>query len=309
MPGTNVFNRIGQSIITVVGASFLIFAAVFVLPGDALDSLVGDNPVTPTVEAALRAKYNLDGNLFQQYWGYITAVANGDFGQTVDGRDVSQMLSNAWPITVQLALTAWVLELAIGIAIGVISAMRPNGIFDRVSWVFTLLSLALPTFAVALILQHYLALDLKLFPVAGTLQGWPGSYLLPALCLALLGFGSTARLARVSVANTKDSDFVRLARARGVSRPRIVLDYVLRPGLVPLVTHLGTSLSALLGGAVIIEAVFNLGGVGSILVSAISRREGSSVVGIVTLLVVLVAVVNIVIDISYRFLDPRMRRA
>lgn len=304
-----MLSRLLQSVITIVGASFLIFAAVFVLPGDAIDALMGDNPVTPEVEAALRERFNLDGTLWDQYTGYLASVFSGDFGRTTDGRNVSRMLELAWPITILLALTAWVMELVIGLAVGIASALRPNGIIDRLGWALTLVSLAVPTFAVALLLQQYVGLGTGVFPVAGTSAGWPMAYILPALALALVGFGSTARLARVSVSNTMDSEFVRLARARGVSRPRVILSYILRPGLIPLVTHLGVSFAGMLGGAVIVEAIFNLGGVGGLIVNSVSRREGSTVVGLVTILVVFVAVINIVIDLAYRFLDPRVRTA
>ena len=302
-----MLNRILQSVITIVGASFVIFAAVFVLPGDAVDALVGDNPVTPEVEAALRERYNLDGTLWDQYLGYLQAVFTGDFGRTVEGRNVTRLLELAWPITIMLAATAWIFEL-------VIAWHRhprrcaPAGSWT-VGWVLILTSLAIPTFVVALLLQHGVALGTGLFPVAGTRAGWPMSFLLPALALALVGFGSTARLTRVSVANTMDSDFVRLARARGVPRRRIVLDYILRPGLIPLVTHLGVSFAGMLGGAVIVEAVFNLGGVGSLIVGSVTRREGTVIVGLITILVVFVALINVIIDTAYRFLDPRVRRA
>lgn len=304
-----MLNRILQSVITVVGASFVIFAAVFVLPGDAVDALVGDNPVTPEVEAALRERYNLDGSLWDRYLSYLGSVFSGDFGRTVDGRNVTRLLELAWPVTILLALTAWIMELVIGLGVGILSALRPGGFLDRIGWVLTLASLAVPTFVVALVLQNWVALGTGLFPVAGTRAGWPMAYLLPALTLALVGFGSTARLTRVSVSATMDSDFVRLARARGVPRRRVVLDYILRPGLIPLVTHLGVSFAGMLGGAVIVEAIFNLGGVGGLIVGAVTRREGTVIVGLVTILVVFVAIINVVIDTAYRRLDPRLRRA
>ncbi|WP_176738422.1 ABC transporter permease [Micromonospora pallida] len=268
---------------------------------------MGDNPVSPEVEAALRARFNLDGSLWDQYTGYVQAVLSGDFGRTTDGRNVSRMLELAWPVTLLLAATAWILELVIGLGIGIASALLPGRLVDRLGWALTLLSLAVPTFAVALLLQHYVGLGTGLFPVAGTRAGWPMAYILPAAALALVGFGSTARLTRVSVANTMDSEFVRLARARGISGSRVIFSYILRPGIIPLVTHLGVSFAGMLGGAVIVEAIFNLGGVGGLIVNAVSRREGSTIVGLVTILVVLVAVINIVIDLAYRFLDPRLR--
>ncbi|MFT4123167.1 MAG: ABC transporter permease [Microbacteriaceae bacterium] len=302
-----IVNRLLQAVITVVGATFVIFAAVFVLPGDAVDALVGDNPVTPAVEAALRERFNLDGSLWQQYAAYIGSVLSGDFGTTTTGRDVGRTLQLAWPITVVLALTAWAMETVLGLGLGIASALRPRGIVSRAGWLLTIVSLAVPTFAVALVLQHYVALQTGLFPVAGTRDGWPLSYLLPALTLALVGFGTTARLTANSVAVVRDSEFVRLARARGVPRRTIIGSYILKPGLIPLVTQMGLSLAGMLSGAVVVEAIFNLGGVGSILVAAVNQREGTVVVGVVTILVAIVAAINIVVDVIYRLLDPRLR--
>lgn len=305
----SVLAHSGQALLTLLGTSLLIFAAVFVLPGDAVSALAGENGLGVQAEQALREKFHLNDTLPEQYLAYLLSVLRGDFGENVSGRNVSQLLSLAWPVTLQLGLTAWALECLLGLGFGVAAALRAPGKTDGFVLLVTIVSLAVPTFVVGLVLQHLIGLRLGWFPVAGVAQGWPIGYLLPALCLALVGFGPLARLTRASVLTARQSESVRIARARGIHGIRLVGRYVLHPGLVPLITYAGVSLAGLLGGAVIVESVFNVPGVGQQLVLAINNREGAVVVGIVTLLVFVVIVVNVVVDVAHRLIDPRVRRA
>lgn len=301
-----VLSRLLQAVVVFFGTSLLVFLAVFALPGDPLGTLAGDAQLTDTVIRNLEARYHLDEPVIVQYGHYVWGLLHGDFGTTVTGEDVGTILANAWPITVQLALTAWVIELAVGVSLGVVATIRPGGIVDRIATSATILTLAVPTFVLAFFAQQVIGLQLGWFPVAGSADGWPVSFILPAACVAALGVGPIARLTRTSILQTVSADFVRTARSRGLSPLRVGTRYVLRNALVPVVTYLGLDLGSLLGGAVLVEGIFNLPGIGRALFTAVNTQQGSVVVGIVTAGVLVVLVANVLVDLLHRVLDPRI---
>ncbi|MBN7794787.1 ABC transporter permease [Microbacterium esteraromaticum] len=303
---TYLFTRLLQGVVVFFGTSLLVFLAVFALPGDPLGALAGDAELSETVVRNLEARYHLDQPVLVQYWYYITGLLQGDFGTTVTGENVSDIFAHAWPVTIQLALTAWVLELIIGVTLGIVAALRPGGIADRMATSVAILALAIPTFVLAFFLQQWFGLSLGWFPVAGVSAGWPLAYLLPAFCIAMLGVGPIARLMRTSLLETVSADYVRTAKARGISPLRLSGRHVFRNALVPVVTYLGVDLGALLGGAVVVEGIFNLPGIGRALFTAINTQQGSVVVGIVTAGVLVVLVMNILVDIAHKLLDPRI---
>ncbi|PSL37599.1 peptide/nickel transport system permease protein/oligopeptide transport system permease protein [Labedella gwakjiensis] len=301
-----VLSRLLQAVVVFFGTSLLVFLAVFALPGDPLGTLAGDAQLTDTVVRNLEARYHLDQPVIVQYGHYVWGLLHGDFGTTVTGEDVGTILANAWPITVQLALTAWVIELAVGVTLGIVATIRPGGIVDRIATSATILTLAVPTFVLAFFAQQVIGLQLGWFPVAGSAAGWPVSFILPAACVAALGVGPIARLTRTSILQTVSADFVRTARSRGLSPLRVGTRYVLRNALVPVVTYLGLDLGSLLGGAVLVEGIFNLPGIGRALFTAVNTQQGSVVVGIVTAGVLVVLVANVLVDLLHRVLDPRI---
>lgn len=300
-------SRVLQAVIVFLGTTVLVFVAVFALPGDPVQALVGDAVLTEAVERAIRAKYHLDDPLYLQYWHYVSGLLRGDFGTTVGGEDVATILGHAWPVTIRLAATAWVLTLLLGVGLGTTAALRPGGVLDKLVSTATVLALAVPTFVLAFFAQGYLGVRWGVFPVAGISHGWPASYLLPALCLAVLGFGPVARLTRASVLGTSAADFVRTARAKGISGLRLTTVHVLRNALIPVVTFLGLELGALLGGSVVIEGIFNLPGVGGELFRSIAAQQGTVVVGIVSALVLVTIVINLAVELLHHALDPRIR--
>lgn len=300
--------RVVQAFLVVLFATWLVFAAVYVLPGDPVSVLSGDVILTPSEEELLRAHYHLDGNLLERYIQYMAGVFGGDFGRLITGKDVGELLESAWPVTVTLALTAWVCEIVIGVTSGVLAGLRPNGLFARVSWGAIILLMGAPTFAVAMLLQYAFGLRLGWFPAAGIKEGWPSSYILPAMCIALLGATSTVRIVRSIVESANETDFVRIARLRGVPPLRIVFHHILRPSTGTLLNHFSLSLAGVLGGVVLVESVFNLPGIGGELRNAINQREATVIVAIVTVLIVVVVVLNLLADILQRVLDPRVRR-
>jgi oligopeptide transport system permease protein len=290
-----------------IGTTLLIYLAVFALPGDPIRVLGGDKPMPPAVYQALRHHYHLDEPLIVQYVKYLWGLLRGDFGETLNGQPVSDVLKTGWTVTAQLAITAWIFELVVGIALGVWAGLRKGGIVDTLVLSGTTLVIAIPSFVLAYSAQLLFGLKLGWFPTAGTDDGWPYSYLLPGILLGSLSLAYIARLTRTSLVENGRSDYVRTAVAKGLSRRRVLVRHTLRNSLVPVVTYLGVDLGNLMAGAIIIEGVFNLPGIGQQIFLAIQIKDGPTVVGIATFLVMIYLLANLVVDILYGVLDPRIR--
>jgi len=289
------------------GVTFLIYFMVFSLPGDPIRALAGDRPLADATIATLRAHYHLDEPLFQQYFRYIGGLFRGDFGVNFDDRSVGELMASRWPVTITLALSAWVLEIALGVTLGLISALRKGTYIDKGILAVTILASAIPVFVIGVSAQLVFGVRLHWFPVAGTTAGWPTSYILPSLVIAAFGLASVSRLMRSSVIDNLGSDYVRTAKAKGLGSGRIVGVHVMRNSLIPTITFLATDLGYLLGGTVVIEGIFNLPGVGSLLFSAIRAHEGPTVVGISAALILIFLVTSLVVDAIHALLDPRVR--
>lgn len=299
--------RVLQAIPVMFGTTFVIFAMVFALPGDPVRALTGDQPVSPSVVAAVRAQYHLNDSLPVQYLRYMEGLAHGNFGSDLTGQKVRDMISQRWPVTVKLGVTAWILEAVFGLTLGLIAGLRRGGIADNAVLILTTLVISVPALVLAFLGQYLLAVRWHLFPVAGISDGWPRSYILPAAILASLDLAFIARLTRTNLIENRRADFVRTAIAKGFGPWRVVGKHMLRNSLIPVVTYLGLSFGYLMGGAVIIEGIFNLPGLGNLVFQAIQRQEGPVVVGVSTLLVLVFIVTNLLIDLLYGVLDPRIR--
>ncbi|KQO62995.1 ABC transporter permease [Curtobacterium sp. Leaf261] len=303
-----VGRRFGGLVIVFLGVTFLIYAMTFALPGDPIRALGGDRPLTDAVVRALRAEYHLDQPLWEQYLQYIGGLFRGDFGTDFTGESVGAQMASRWPVTITLALTAWVLEIVLGIGLGVVSALRRGTVLDRTVLVSTIVVGAVPVFVLGVALQIVFSVRLRWFPVAGTTSGWPMAYILPALVIALFGLAAVSRLTRTSMLETLDTDYVRTARAKGLAPGRVVGVHVMRNSLIPTATYLATDLGYLMGGTVIVEGIFNLPGVGNLLFQAIRSHEGATVVGISTALILVFLVTSVLVDLLHAALDPRVRR-
>jgi peptide/nickel transport system permease protein/oligopeptide transport system permease protein len=303
-----VGRRFGGLVIVFLGVTFLIYAMTFALPGDPIRALGGDRPLTESVVRALRAEYHLDQPLWEQYLRYIGGLFRGDFGTDFSGESVGEQMASRWPVTITLALSAWVLEIVIGIGLGVVSALRRGTVLDRTVLVGTIVVGAVPVFVLGVALQIVFSVRLRWFPVAGTTAGWPMAYILPALVIALFGLAAVSRLTRTSMLETLDTDYVRTARAKGLAPGRVVGVHVMRNSLIPTATYLATDLGYLMGGTVIVEGIFNLPGVGNLLFQAIRSHEGATVVGISTALILVFLVTSVLVDLLHAALDPRVRR-
>jgi oligopeptide transport system permease protein len=304
--GRYIARRLLLTIPVLLGASLLIFAMVFALPGDPIRALGGDRPLSPAVVAVLRDRFHLDDPLWVQYWEYLKALLQGDLGTDFRGRPVLDTIERTLPVTVRLALVAVVLEAVIGLIAGVLAGVRRNGYFDNLVLVSTTLIVSIPILVLAFFAQLLFGLKLGWFPIAGTREGWY-SYLLPGLVLAAGSLAYVARLTRTSVAENLRADYVRTARAKGLPNRTVIVRHTLRNSLIPVVTFIGADIGTLLGGAIVTETVFNLPGIGREVFNAISRQEGAVVVGIVTLMVFFFIFFNLVVDVLYAVLDPRIR--
>ncbi len=301
-----VARRLLLAIPVLLGASFLIFAMVFALPGDPIRALAGDRPLAPAVQAQLRAEYNLEDPLPVQYAKYVGDLAQGDFGTDFRGRPVSEIVGDRLPITAKLAAVALVFEAVFGLLAGILAGINKKSFFDNLVLVTTTMVVSIPVFVLGFGAQYFLGLRLGLFPIAGVQDGFQG-YLLPGFVLAALSLAYIARLTRTSLVENLRNDYVRTARAKGLTPTSVVGKHTLRNSLIPVVTFLGADLGQLLSGAVVTEGIFNIPGLGRAVFDAIRSQEGAVVVGIVTLFVFVYIFFNLVVDVFYAALDPRIR--
>lgn len=305
--GWYVARRIAVMVPVFVGATLLIYGMVFLLPGDPLAAIAGDRPLTPAVAAALRARYHLDDPFIVQYLRYLGGVVHGDLGRAYSGLPVSAVLAHAFPVTLRLALIALVVEAVLGIGFGVISGLRQGGLFDATVLIAGLIIIAIPIFVLGFLAQFLFGVKLGIAPVTVGERATFARLLLPGIVLGSVSFAYVVRLTRSAVAANAHTDYVRTATAKGLSRPRVVTVHILRNSLIPVVTFLGADLGALMGGAIVTEGIFNIHGVGGVLYQAVTRQEAPTVVSIVTVLVLIYLVTNLVVDLLYAALDPRIR--
>lgn len=284
-----------------------VFALVFAMPGDPLRELAGDKPIPASVLAAKRAQFHLDEPFLVQYLLSMKDIFTGNFGSTFDGRDIGQQLELRIPVTLKLTLLANAFQWTAGLLFGIYAGSKRNGLVDRSLLLVTLVILAVPGLVAFFAAQYLFGVELKWFPVSGTADGFPVSYLLPAMMIGLLGFAGLARLMRTSVVETVNADFVKTARAKGLGEQRVLWRHILPNALLPVVTFIGLDLAGLFGGAIVTESIFNLPGLGQFMFQAIQLKEGGVVVLLSTLAFVAFILVNLLVDLLYGVLDPRVR--
>ena len=301
--------RLLQLIPVFLGATLLIYAMVFLLPGDPIAALGGDRGLAPAVADQLRAQYNLDRPFLVQYGLYLRNLLTGDFGMSFSQRPVADLLAAAFPTTVRLAAMTLVIESVAGIGIGLWAGIRKGGIFDSTFLVISLILIAVPIFVLGFAAQVLFGVKLGWVPptVGGNVSF--RTLIVPAIVLSTTSFAYILRLTRTTVAENRTADHVRTATAKGLSPGRVTRVHVLRNSLIPVVTYIGTDVGALLGGAVVTEGIFNIPGVGNLLFSAISRHEAPTIVSVTTFLVIVYLISNLIVDLLYAVLDPRIRYA
>lgn len=299
--------RLLQTIPVFFGATFLIFAMVYLMPGDPVAALGGDRGLSETAAAQIRAQYNLDKPFWMQYLLYLKGVFTLDFGTAFNGQKVTSIMANAFPTTAKLAIYALAIETILGISLGVIAGMRRGKWFDSTILVVSLLLISVPTFVLGFVLQYVLGVQLAILPTTASASVDIKSLTMPAMVLGGVSLAYVIRLTRQSVSENVSADYVRTARAKGLSGGVVMTRHILRNSLIPVATFIGGDLGALMGGAIITEGIFNIHGVGGTLWSAIIKGEPQTVVSVTTVLVLVYIIANLIVDLLYAVLDPRIR--
>jgi oligopeptide transport system permease protein len=285
----------------------MIYFLVWAVPGDPFAGKCGDRRCPDSYISFMTEKYKLNESIFVQYGNYMKNVFQGDFGQTFGGRSINDIVVTAYPNTLKLAVVALAVEALIGLTAGVLTGLRRNGFMDNLVLISTLFLIALPTFVTGFLLQYFLGVKWHLVPVTVSSEVPFNELLVPGLVLGSVSMAYIARLARTSIAENRRADYVRTAIAKGLPMRRVVGVHLLRNSLIPVITFLGTDLGGLMGGAVVTEGIFNINGVGREVFRAIVTKEGATVVSIVVVLVLVYLVMNLVVDLLYAALDPRIR--
>lgn len=305
-----ILRRFAQAFVVLAGVTFATFALLHLVPGDAATAILGRH-ATPTALAALRRNLGLDKSLPAQYAAYVIHTLELNFGHSTSQEvPVGSLLAPRLAVTLVLTAYATALSLLVAVPLAVISALRKNRLADHAIRLVTMAVFAMPAFWLALVLILIFAVNLRWFPSSGYSGGAYGHFVsltLPAVVLACGVAPMILRTLRGGVIEALDSDFVEAARARGLGSARVLRRYVIRNAIGATITVIGVNIAYLLGGVVIVENVFALPGVGSLLVTAVSNRDLPLVQGITLALAALVVVVNLGVDLTYAAVDPRIR--
>jgi peptide/nickel transport system permease protein len=313
-----LIRRILSGIVVVWLISVFTFVLFYVAPHNVARLLCG-RLCTPTQLRLITNQLGLDDPVLAQYWHFVQRLLHGDLGYSYyNSEPVTSLIKTALPVTASLALGAAVIWLVCGVAIGVLSALRPRTLVDRASTVFALTGLSMPSFLVGLLLLYVLFFRLHLagidwFPASGYVAftenpaNWARHLILPWLTLAFVTAATYVRLTRSQMLEVLGEDYIRTARSKGLSPHRVTFRHALRAALTPVITQFGIDLATLLGGAIVTERVFGLPGLGQLSVNSITREDQPVVIAIVLLAAVFIVVANIFVDLLYAVLDPRVR--
>lgn len=288
-----------------LGVATLTFAMMYMIPADPAKTMAGAQ-ADPATVAAIRTQLGLDAPLPTQYLNYVTHALQGDFGQSyLTGEKVLPTILERFPATIELALSALAVYLLVGVSLGIVGGVRPGGWGDRIALAVAALGVSVPTFWLGLVLLYVFAYKLPILPLGGF--GSPAHLILPALTLGLGGAAYYIRLLRSGLAEVMRADYIRMARAKGLSEPRVLFGHALKNASLPLVTLFGLDFAHLLGGAVLTESIFAWPGIGSNAMQAIANLDVPMIMGTVLFAATLIVLVNLVIDLGYGLLDPRLK--
>jgi oligopeptide transport system permease protein len=267
----------------------------------------GEKTLPPAIEQNIKKKYGLDKPWYEQYGLMMWNIIRLDFGDSLKypDRNVNQIIRDHFPYSATIGLLAYILALILGLAAGIIAALRQNSAFDYGSMAFAMLGLSVPNFVLGPILVLVFSLWLFVFPPAR--WGGVSAIILPVITLSMIYAAYIARLTRAGMLEVMRSDYIRTARAKGLSETTVLLKHGLRGGIIPVVSFTGPALASLLAGTVVIEKVFAIPGLGNIFIQSVLNRDEPLILGIVAFLSILIMLFNLAVDISYGFLDPRIR--
>lgn len=298
-----VFRRLGGAIIILWVIITVTFALMHAIPGGPFTT---EKKLPPQVKASIEAKYHLDDPVWKQYGDYLGGVITGDLGPSYkyEGRSVNDIISDAFPISAQLGLLSLMVAVAGGIAAGAISAMRPNGIVDYAVTILSTIGISVPTFIISAVLVYVVGFELGWFPVA--LWRGPSYMVLPVLTLAAQPMAFIARLTRSGLLDVYQQEYIRTARAKGLSSWTILTRHALGNAILPVITYLGPLAASLLTGSFIVETIFAIPGLGQYFVTSIYNRDYTVILGITIFYSALVVFLNILVDMIYPLIDPRV---
>ncbi|GAA1617506.1 ABC transporter permease [Catellatospora bangladeshensis] len=300
--------RLLQMILVFLGTTFIVFALMFAGgEGDPIQNLAGEKPVSAAQRAQLTEKFHLDDGFFERYWYYLKDLVTGNLGESLTGRDISTMILDAFPATAKLATIAILVTIVFGVTAGVIAGIRRGSIFDNSTLVLTLVIIGIPTVVLAPLGQLLFGVKFPIFPATANNPPTWYELILPGIVLGLLSVATAMRLTRASVAENLRADFVRTAKSKGMPGRRVIGVHVLRNSLIPIVTFIGVELGSLMGGAIITERVFNISGIGNLLYKNLNLGDAPVVIGTVSVLVIVFLIANLIVDLLYAVLDPRIR--
>lgn len=310
--GRFLVRRLLQAVPVVIGVTVVVFLLIHLVPGDPAKTALG-NRATPRAIARLHKEWGLDKSVLEQYWLFMKRLVAGDLGTSLRlGKSAGALVIERLPITIWLIVYSTMLTCLLAVPLALWAASRPGAMRDRLVRLLSVAGLGVPSFWLGLVLIEYLAVEAQLLPAAGFGEGFAGhleALLLPSLTIAAAVVPLVVRSLRAEVLKIAESDYVTTARAKGLTERRIRLRHVLRNALAPSVTILAVNVSFLVGGTLVIEQVFGIGGVGELMLSAISARDFPVVQAVTLILALLVVAVNILGDLAQALLDPRVEAA
>ncbi|MCR5127550.1 MAG: ABC transporter permease [Lachnospiraceae bacterium] len=302
-------------LLTVFGVTFLVFAAFEIIPGDPALSKLGDN-VTPEAYAALRAEMGLDRPFLVRYFEWLLDCLRGNLGESYSYHmPVAQMIGDKLPITLTMTIMSMILTLVISVPVGLLLSKYAYSKLDRAGYVANQFMMAIPSFFLGILLTWFFGLILKWFTPGGFVSykkdfgAFLGYLILPSIAIAIPKCAMSIKLLRSAILTEADKDYVRTAYSRGNSTMEVLYRHVLKNALIPLVTFWGMAVADTIAGSIVIEQVFNIPGLGRILLTSISRRDYPVVEAVILLIAFVVVLMNFIVDMLYRILDPRMRKA
>ena len=312
-----IIRRILIAIPSLLGISVILFGLLAMAPGDPFEELATNPAIPPEIRMALRAKFGLDDPVWQRYLHWISAMVQGDWGFSFQSRiDVDKLILQRLPVTLIVIGASQLLAISVAIPVGVLAAIRPYSIFDQIASTFAMIGFSLPTFFTGLVLILVFSIQLDWLPFVYRADinatGWAFYWehlkqsIMPVVVLGLAQAGTLVRFMRSSVLDVIRLDYVTTARSKGIGERKVIVRHVVRNAMIPVVTLIALQLPAVFGGAIVTEQIFRVPGIGSLLIAAILANDTPVVMGITFVIACLVVLFNLIADILYGWLDPRI---
>lgn len=300
-----LLNRLWQTAVVLLGVTLITFIMLNVIPGDPVAVMMEKKADEATIER-IREQMGLNDPLLVQYGRFVSSAVTGDFGTSYfQKRPVSDIIATGFTITGKLALGVLAISITLGLLLGILAAVFRGRVLDKVIMFISTLGMAVPSFWLAIMLQLLFGLTLKVLPISGLSSA--KSYILPSVALGLGYAARLARLTRTNMLNTLNQDYVRTARSKGVKEGTIVITHCFGNALIPILTYLGTMIKSILGGSVLIETIFSINGIGTLLIDGIMKRDIPIIQACTVYIALVFVIANLIIDLCYGLIDPRIR--